>query len=230
MSCVYFVLWLEQGTFAAAVVKCLPVLSLMWFVCLLGVSDTRANQYNRKILTALVLCCVGDFFLVWADQEVFFLLGMGSFAIAHLVYSHAFGWRPFGLKELVFSICCSVLLITIVVSHVEGAMFYPVLLYGVLLTLMEWRALARFNLKGEIPWRKIFAACGASLFVFSDFILAVNKFCWPVVGERVLIMVSYYAAQLCISLSVINSCLVHPAPKPSVSRSTNCDCRSVKGD
>lgn len=74
----------------------------------------------------------------------------------------------------------------------------------------------RFQLKGEIPWRKILAACGAILFVISDIVLAVNKFCWPVVGERYIIMVTYYAAQLCISLSAVNSCLVHPAPPQEV--------------
>lgn len=144
MTCIYFVLWLENGTFPAACVKCLPILSLIWFVCLLGVSDRYAHQYNRKITAALTLCCLGDFLLVWADKyEIFFLLGLGSFACAHVMYSFAFGWRPFGLKELVFSLSGGVVLTSWAVSCVEGPLVYPVMFYGGLMILMEWRALAR---------------------------------------------------------------------------------------
>ena len=39
----------------------------------------------------------------------------------------------------------------------------------------------------------------------SDYVLAINKFCWPVAGERYIIMMSYYAAQFFIALSVVNS-------------------------
>ena len=144
MTCIYFVLWLDQGSFPAAFVKCLPMLSLIWFVCLLGVSDSHVHQYNRKILTALVLCCIGDFSLVWAEEdEKFFMLGMGCFAIAHIVYSHAFGWQPFGLKELVFNLTLGLPITAAILSYIEGPMFYPVLVYGLVLVLMMWRALAR---------------------------------------------------------------------------------------
>ena len=143
MTCIYFVLWLDQGSFPAAFVKCLPMLSLIWFVCLLGVSDSHMHQYNRKILTALVLCCIGDFSLVWAEDEKFFLLGLGCFAIAHVIYSHAFGWQPFGLKELVFSLTLGLPITAAILSYIEGPMFYSVLVYGLILVLMMWRALAR---------------------------------------------------------------------------------------
>ena len=103
MTCAYFVLLLDKGSFPAAVVKCLPLLSLIWFVCLLGVADPVAHRYNRRVATALVWCCCGDFFLVWSDaNEIFFFLGLGCFAVGHAVYSHAFGWTPFGFKEFVF--------------------------------------------------------------------------------------------------------------------------------
>ena len=65
--------------------------------------------------------------------------------------------------------------------------------------------ICRFNLQGEIPWRKIYAAIGATLFVISDTVLAINKFCSPVAGERYIVMVTYFAAQLLIALSVVNS-------------------------
>lgn len=104
MSCIYFILWLDQGSFPAAIVKCLPLLSLIWFVCLLGVSDPHTHRYNRRIVAALTFCCIGDFCLVWAEvDDIFFLLGLAFFAVGHLLYTFAFGWTPFGLKEFVFS-------------------------------------------------------------------------------------------------------------------------------
>lgn len=104
MTCIYFVLLLEKGSFPAAVVKCLPLLSLIWFVCLLGVSDPVAHRYNRAVLAGLCVCCAGDFFLVWSEvKEIYFLLGLGCFAVGHFIYSIAFGWSPFGLKEFLFT-------------------------------------------------------------------------------------------------------------------------------
>ena len=61
------------------------------------------------------------------------------------------------------------------------------------------------------------------LFVASDYILAVNKFCWPVAGERYIIMVTYYAAQFFIALSVVNSNFV-------LSPATNVNGVVVRGD
>ena len=82
--------------------------------------------------------------------------------------------------------------------------------------------ITRFNLKGEIPWRKIYAAIGATLFIFSDYVLAVNKFCFPVPAEQHVIMVSYYAAQFFIALSVVNSTFVlSPTNSTSVASSND---------
>ena len=104
MTSIHFILLLDKGSFPAAVVKCLPLLSLIWFVCLLGVSDPTTHRYNRVIMTALVWCCAGDFFLVWSEEnEIYFMLGLGCFAVGHFVYTLAFGWTPFGVKEFLFT-------------------------------------------------------------------------------------------------------------------------------
>ena len=204
MACVYFILWLpeDQPTIASAFVKCLPVLSLIWFVWLQG-----GNSYNLKILMGLVCSCLGDAALVWQDADILvFIAGMLFFACGLTCYTLAFGFSPFGVKELAVATAVCVSIFSYVLSFVpEGAILYGVIGYGCLITTMAWRALARFNLKTVIPWRKVFAATGALLFVLSDVSLVLNKFCWSLPGERTVIMVTYYAAQLCISLSVVNS-------------------------
>ena len=211
MSCVYFVLDLpNQPLVTKAFVKALPILSLVWLVCLQGVGLGKPSSdfisYNRRILCGLLFCCLGDVALVWQETEVFFVLGMLSFACAHICYIVAFGIHPFGLKELVPCLLVCLLVLCCVVPCVPaGLLTWAVPVYVVLVSVMAWRSLARFTLRGDIPWRKIFSAVGAFLFSMSDVILAVNKFCFVVPLEHELVMLTYYGAQLCIALSVINS-------------------------
>ena len=211
MACVYFVLDLpNQPQVTKAFVKALPILSLVWLVCLQGVGLGKHSgdfvSYNRRILCGLLFCCLGDVALVWQEKEVYFILGMAAFGCAHLCYILAFGLHPFGLKELVP--CCLVTLLVLggVLPCVpSGVLTWAVPVYIVLVASMAWRSLARFNLRGDIPWRKIFSAVGAFLFATSDLVLAVNKFCFSVPLEHELIMLTYYGGQLCIALSVVNS-------------------------
>ena len=233
MSCIYFILWLpeEQPSVAAAFVKCLPILSLIWFVCLQGVSGDSANSYNQKVLTGLVFSCIGDALLIWQGNPLFFLLGMAFFGCAQIAYTIAFGFSPFGMKELAFSLLVLLVILSVLLPCLSGLLYYAITGYSMLLALMSWRALARFNLKGEIPWRKIYAACGAALFVASDSMIAVNKFCWPIPGQRSLIMVTYYAAQLCFSLSVINSRLFFRSTQErQVGKCTSCNRTLLKNN
>ena len=208
MSCVYFVLWLpeDQPSATAAFVKCLPILALIWFVWLQGISGD-GSSYNQKILVGLVFSCLGDTLLVWQEELLVFLLGMGFFGCALVAYTFAFGFFPFGTKELV--VCISLLLpiFSIMLPPLSGVLLYAIACYGLLLGLMAWRAMARFHItsKEPIPWRKIYATCGSILFASSDLVIAINKFCWPVSNQRAVIMVTYYAAQFCITLSVVKS-------------------------
>lgn len=201
-------LWLPEHDspgVAPALVKCMPVLSLISFVFFQGVS----NSYNRKILAGLTLCCIGDALLVWQKMyEELFLLGMLMFAIAMCFYISAFGFRPFGVKQFLF---CAFLMVGF------HAVFIPVLLhrtvmlisvtvYICLLALAQWRALAGVSREGGvIRWRKVYAAIGITVFVISDCILGISKFIQPILFHRLLVMSTYYSAQLFISLSVINS-------------------------
>ena len=206
--CVYFVLWPSDNTpsLLALVCKCLPILCLMSYVFYHGIKDTKACSYNKGILVGLVFSCLGDALLVWQEtSEVFFFGGMGAFAVGLLVYTFVFGFRPFGVKELVLALVVYVVLCVILFPCLRGVMRVAVIVYAFLLMLLAWRAMARFTLKDlDIPWRKMYAFAGSVLFVTSDFVLAYDKFCGGVAFEREIVMVTYYAAQGCIALSIIN--------------------------
>lgn len=73
----------------------------------------------------------------------------------------------------------------------------------VLIFVMAWRAGARLGKFSS--WTKQCSCAGALLFCISDFTIAVNKFTHPVPYSHTIIMVTYYAAQMLIALSVIDS-------------------------
>lgn len=54
-------------------------------------------------------------------------------------------------------------------------------------------------------WTELAAGGGALLFILSDLTIALNKFCFPVPYSRALIMSTYYAAQMLIALSAVES-------------------------
>lgn len=204
---IYGVLWLpehEHPGVAPVLVKCMPVLSLISFVFFQGVS----NSYNRKILAGLTLCCIGDALLVWQKfYEELFLLGMFMFAVAMCLYISALGFRPFGVKQFLL---CSLLMTIFHVIFIPALLHRTVMLisvnvYILLLGVAGWRALAGVSCEGGIRWRKVYAAVGISLFIISDCILGISKFIQPIMFHRLLVMSTYYSAQLFMSLSVINS-------------------------
>ena len=216
-ACVYFILDLSENSpsVTSTVVKCLPIIALMMFVWAQGTQD---NPYNTRILLGLGLCCLGDAALVWQqDCLPVFFLAMALFGLGHLAYFAAFGFSPFGLKELLLSSLITFPPQAVLLVYLPPPLVLPVLLYAQLLGLAFWRALARFTLRGEIPWRKIYAAVGMFLFNVSDLALAVNKFCWPLPYQNAIIMGGYYAAQMFIALSVISSKVMSNESPPSPS-------------
>lgn len=220
MTCVYFILDFPETepSLTAAFVKALPVLSLAWLVCLQGIGigkpPNRYTTYNRRILAGLLISSMGDVLLIYQVEEIYFILGMLAFAVAQMCYITAFGFSPFGLKE--FVLCTGVVLVVLlgVMPYLpNNHLQFMVPIYASLVATMQWRSLARFSLKGDIPWRKIFSAVGGAFFVISDTGIAVHKFCFEIPFQKMFIMGTYYAAQVCISLSVINSQL-HNVKQP----------------
>ncbi|XP_003384894.1 PREDICTED: lysoplasmalogenase-like protein TMEM86A [Amphimedon queenslandica] len=218
-ACLYFIINPEIGTIAHAVIKLLPLSFLITFVWAQGL---RENKYNQWIMAGLSACALGDLLLVWQEaHDAFFLAGMACFGIGQIAYTVGFGLKPFGLKELALSSLVTGIIVHFISSCLSQPLSTIVPIYAMLLSFTAWRALARFNLNGDIPWRKIYAAAGAILFAFSDTVLAVNKFCTPLPYETPLIMISYYGAQMFITFSIINSRLTISQDKTTTSSKNN---------
>ena len=175
----------------------------MFFVLLHGMNFTEAYAYSRKILIGLFFSVIGDAFLVWKGN--YFIHGLLSFAVAQAFYAWAFGIKP--LKPLTGLVvaCLTSSIYLYLLPGLNGKMVYFCLLYICLIAFMAWRAIARFQKYDDWPWTSLSGVLGALLFVISDAVIAINKFLYTVPYNHQIIMTTYYAAQMLISLSVVDS-------------------------
>ncbi|XP_069498701.1 lysoplasmalogenase TMEM86B [Ambystoma mexicanum] len=204
-SCIYFVLWLplNEPSWYSALIKCLPILGLCFFIGAHAASLRHLTPYARMVFLGLLFSALGDVCLIW---PACFLHGMVMFGLAHLFYTFAFGLRPFNLRLFVLLALLSGAFYTVLFPYLQEPFVYMVGGYAALIGTMSWRALARVRLSSyHRSWARISAALGAVVFMVSDCTLAVDKFCFPVPHSRLLIMSTYYAGQLLIALSVLET-------------------------
>lgn len=205
---IFFVLFGEDSkleSFFYCAFKCLPIVSLIFFVLLHGMSFSEYYAYSRKILAGLIFSALGDACLVWKNSG-YFLHGVAMFAVAQVMYSWAFGFRPF--KAHVGAVLAAIggILFIFLLPGLEGIFVYIGILYITLILTMAWRAIARVEFFNDLwTWTGLCGCIGALLFVISDLVISVDKFLFPVPYSHQIIMLTYYAAQLGITLSVVDS-------------------------
>lgn len=151
------------------------------------------------ITFAMAFSAIGDYFGSCGN----FIGQMGFFALAHLSFIFFFVGRYFKRVEpdfkltskakgfLALMIICAGLILYIAFSRIlpeapAGIVRTGVGIYACLICTMLISAMLQ---------RSSLYALGALLFVFSDFILAWNKFVDPIENSRVLIIIPYYLAQ-----------------------------------
>jgi len=155
---------------------------------------------RRWLLAGLGLSWVGDVLLMWPAD--LFLGGLIAFLLAHVCYIRAFSiGLPLGraLPGLVFYAAVAGGVVSFLLPHVPEAMRWPVLAYVAVLVLMAATASGHSLQRGFRPWPA--AALGATLFVVSDSLLAINRFAMPLPLGSLWVLASYYLAQWCLSRS-----------------------------
>ncbi|KAJ7422231.1 Lysoplasmalogenase-like protein TMEM86A [Pitangus sulphuratus] len=206
-TCVYFVLWLPTSSpsWFSALIKCLPIFCLWVFLLAHGINFLVSHRSASRILAGLIFSAVGDAFLIWQEQG-YFIHGLLMFAITHILYSSAFGMKPLDLKAGLLMGLVSGSCYAFLYSYLSGPFTYLVAVYIALIGFMGWRAVAGMQLCNDLwTWTKLSACIGAMLFMVSDLTIALNKFCFPVPYSRFIIMATYYAAQMLIALSAVET-------------------------
>lgn len=196
----------SHAPWVLCIAKIAPILSLIAFVLLHGISLTSEQySYSRRILLGLITSAIGDLFLVFSEQ--FFLHGMAAFGIAQGLYASAFGLYPLNLPAGVGVASMGLMFFAYVTSAIQNPVLVIALgFYVALISTMAWRAIARVQFFDELwTWTKLCSCVGAVIFAISDGTIAINKFVFPVPYEHVIVMSTYYCAQLLIALSVVDS-------------------------
>lgn len=165
----------------------------------------RSQRRNWLYLSALFFSLLGDLFLL--DKEGMFLYGVAAFLITQLLYivivrrgPVRFTRSSLGKASTPFLIY--LILLMSVLGPNLGSLYYPVLVYGSVISVFGMTALQNHMLSRDGASRTLLA--GALLFIASDSMIAINKFHAPHMIYPVAIMLTYALAQYYIYLYVIS--------------------------
>ncbi|XP_053946864.1 lysoplasmalogenase-like protein TMEM86A [Anastrepha ludens] len=187
-----------KGELWTTTLKCLPIGMLMFYVVAKGFALTPAYRRSQRILLGLIGSCAGDALL----SINLFPQGMGAFAIGHIWYISAFGWKPLKLSIGVTLYILGAVGISVVFKRLDAVLAVGLPIYAALLLTTCWRALARALQSSSFI--DTFCAVGAVLFLISDIVIGINMFLISVPYSRIFIMSTYYTAQFAITLSTAN--------------------------
>ena len=160
----------------------------------------QGARYQLAIVLGLACSLVGDIFLMLPGER--FLQGLGSFLVAHLAYLVAFSsGTPIATTPVfLLPLLAAAAVLLRVLWPSLGRLRLPVLLYTGTILVMAWQAWGRQQVL-QTPG-SMMAAIGATLFMVSDAILALNRFRHPFPSAQAWVMTTYATAQALIAASV----------------------------
>ena len=186
---------------------------LIWFYA--QALSGAVNKMHRLMLIAFVFSWVGDVALMFVGVNPnFFLVGLVGFLITHLFYAVAFthvvdkNAVPILKQKIWIAIPLAIYfagLIAVVFPAVEAAMKIPVAVYSTVIATMVLFAINRYGRVSSSSFGLVMG--GAFLFMFSDSLIAVNKFLYQgtLSYAGVLIMLLYIAGQYLIAKGMLRN-------------------------
>jgi uncharacterized membrane protein YhhN len=180
------------------VAKPLVLALLVVVAVVLGAGDDASGRW---LLLALSFGLLGDVFLL-GDSVGRFQAGLAAFLVGHLAYGACFvalglprpGWSWLGLLVLAAALLATREVVPATHRASGATLSVPVAVYSAVIGAMV--VCAWFT--GE-P----LVALGASVFVTSDAVLAVNRFVRPLPRAQLVIMVTYHVGQGLIVAGVL---------------------------
>jgi len=155
---------------------------------------------NKFVYAALFFSWLGDCFLIFVPMNgLFFMLGLGGFLIAQIIYIIMnINFIDDGQSKLVFKWPALLMIVYgglffIYIIDSLGGLMIPVAIYCAVITIMGITAVGRMKRASRESF--LLVLIGASLFIFSDSVIALNKFRGPVELSGPIVMSSYLAAQ-----------------------------------
>lgn len=182
------VLEIFELTFPYAFAKAATTIAIIFFAS----SNRSMSRLSAQMVTALIFCLLGDMALIWNQ---FFLVGVGFFLVAHLLFIRALKNR-FGFKilpfALLFSLVALVSIVYILWGGLTGILKVAVPTYAIVISVMVAQAISvalrkRSKMRSQL-------ALGAILFMVSDTLLGINGFLQPFPFSGVFILSTYWGA------------------------------------
>lgn len=175
-------------------------------------SVAASTKFKTKnlLLAALVFSWMGDVVLMFAGHgELYFIIGLVLFLIAHLLYILLFNRQPKNKNTtmdwrfyvgFVFIIGYLLAMLYLLFPTL-GALKIPVTVYAIVISTMLLMAV-----RGLFLWQNpgnYYILAGAVCFVSSDSLLAFDKFHAPIPLASFNIMSTYLAAQFLIVFGLL---------------------------
>jgi uncharacterized membrane protein YhhN len=178
-----------------------PLTTLLMAGIALAIPVPVSDTYRWLVVLGLMLSLAGDVFLMLPDDR-YFIFGLASFLVAHLFFIGAYRARGgFGFTwwlALLYLAYAAAFVYLLWPSIVDVRI--PVLVYASVLMVMGWQAAEMWLYWSDLS--ALAAMLGAIFFLLSDSTLALNKFRAPIRQSSVIVMSTYWAAQLLIAWSV----------------------------
>ena len=171
----------------------------MIILTLIALYYFTVEKKNNWYLLALVFSFLGDVFLM--DKNNLFLYGIGAFLITQILYIFIIVKqmeKPSNFHKYLYAflfVNYVVYLLTLLKPNL-GNLFYPVLVYGITISVFGLVATLNYVTKRTLPSR--YLMLGAILFIASDSMIALNKFHVAQTFYPVMIMITYVLAQYLI--------------------------------
>ncbi|CAN5282112.1 lysoplasmalogenase [soil metagenome] len=202
---------MQSAMIPAMVTKALLMPVLIWYYY--KATAPAMTTAQKLILIGLVFSWSGDVNLMMPRlenckpyEELFFLAGLVSFLITHVLYIFAFKKeltsnsqpailkiKPWLALPILGAYAGLLAFLVPTIQLNQPDMLLPVLVYASVITAM---VISAINRKGKVSAASFGAVlAGAVLFMFSDSVIAISKFHTPFALAPLVIMATYITSQ-----------------------------------
>ncbi|WP_338793104.1 lysoplasmalogenase [Bernardetia sp. Wsw4-3y2] len=186
----------------------IPILGIYFYLNTKEVNKSFKKSLINFIMIALFLAWLGDVLLLFQSYNpLFFMLGLGSFLVSHILYILTFK-KSLQNKELgatktlliraIPFVGTAILMLTFLYKWLDTVMLVAVPLYVLVIVTMAFMAMERTGKVLKASAEYVFF--GAFLFMVSDSLLAIDIFVknFTIPYAPVFVMFTYVAAQTLI--------------------------------
>jgi uncharacterized membrane protein YhhN len=186
---------------------------LVMIVLIAWLSINGGWQYPAIFfLVGAVFSLLGDVWLMLPGN--YFLAGLVSFLLAHLVYIVGFSVEtPVFTPLLILLTILTIGIAVFVTRKIRQGVFrktgarrirWSVTLYSIVITIMFLSALATIGKPGWEPANYLSVALGGLLFYLSDTMLAYDRFVTPIRYGRLFVRITYHIGQILLLTGAVN--------------------------